>query len=229
MALVQVKGIEMYGKTNILKDRAAKYADVQIFRNLQRERIKAEVERLEGQIVSAKNLEGTMLYPGDESIKLKVLELATVKEKLKAVNRLPEAKWSFNSDADKALRKEWKTASTDTLRGVAIAHWFQSQGCPCSETNTACFELGQWFKKGKGSSLESICMDGADWETQATNFPFADLMRTVVDWCFDLSLMKPDMFPAELEEIYTQKREEAKKRREERKNKKARKAQSATK
>lgn len=229
MAMINVKGIEMYSKQNTLKDRAAEYASTQIFRALAKLQAEAEVAKWEETLRGYKNTEGTMAYPGDEKVKEVAVLLAEAKLRLEGVSRLPEAKFSFTADADKALRKEWKVAETDTLRGVALAHWFQAQGCPCADTNSACFELGQWLKGLKKTNMETVIMDGEDWETRKTTVPFADLMRTVIDWCFDLSLMREDMYPQELKGIYTQKREQAKARREARKNKKARKSQSVVK
>lgn len=229
MAMINVKGIEMYSKQNTLKDRAAEYASTQIFRALAKLQAEAEVAKWEETLRGYKNTEGTMAYPGDEKVKEVAVLLAEAKLRLEGVSRLPEAKFSFTADADKALRKEWKVAETDTLRGVALAHWFQAQGCPCADTNSACFELGQWLKGLKKTNMETVIMDGEDWETRKTTVPFADLMRTVIDWCFDLSLMREDMYPQELKGIYTQKREQAKACREARKNKKARKSQSVVK
>lgn len=229
MAMVNMKGIDGYNKANTLKVRAQEYASTQIFRALAKAQAEADVEKWEVTLRGYKNTEGTVAYPGDDKVKEVASLLAEAKLRKEGICKLPEAKFSFNSDADKALRKEWKTAETDTLRGVALAHWFQAQGCPCADTNSACFELGQWLKGLKKEKMDNIVLDGAEWETRKTTVSFADLMRVCIDWCFDLSLMHEDVFPEELRGIYALKREQAKARREAKKNKKARKSQSVVK
>lgn len=216
-AIVSFKGVDLYSKKNTLKDRVTSYCGAVMFRKLRQEQLKAELDTLKTALDSYKKLSGSMLYPGEEKVKATVLAVADTTEKLKAVTSLPEAKFRFDTEADKKLRQEWKTADTDTLRGVAIAHWIQAHGCTCADTVTCCFELGQWLKNLKDNQTDAVLLDGEAWEVAGTYFPFRKLMGVMIDWMFDASLMKEDAFPEELREIYRQKREAAKARREARK------------
>ena len=216
-AIVSFRGVDLYSADNALKDRAVQYANTVLFRRLRSEQVKAENETLKTALESYRKLQGTMLYPGEEKVKATALALAEKEVELKGINSLPESKFRFDAEADKKLRKEWKTADTDTLRGVAIAHWLQSQGCPCKDTVSCAFELGMWLKTLKDNKSENVLLDDEAWEVGSTVLNLRRLMGVVIDWMFDASLMKEDMFSEELKEIYRQKRAAAIARREARK------------
>ena len=205
-AIVSFRGVDLYKKDNVLKERAVQYANSVLFRRLRSEQIKAEIDTLKTALESYRKLNGTMLYPGEEKVKATALALAEKEVELKGVNSLPESKFRFDHEADKKLRKEWKTADTDTLRGIAIAHWLQAQGCPCADTVSCAFELGMWLKTLRDNKMDNVLLDDEAWEVAGATLNLRRLMGVVIDWMFDASLMKQDMFPEPLQEIYRQKR-----------------------
>lgn len=205
-AIVSFRGVDLYQKDAALKTRAVEYANSVLFRRLRSEQVKAEISTLKTALDSYRKLQGTMLYPGEEKVKATALALAEKEVELKGINSLPESKFRFDTEADKTLRKEWKSAETDTLRGVAIAHWFQKQGCPCKDTVSCAYELGLWLKTLKDNKTDAVLLDGEAWEIAGSTLNLRRLMGVVIDWMFDASLMKEDMFPEALKEIYVQKR-----------------------
>lgn len=201
--------------TNTLKIRVNEFASSVMFRGLAVERYKKATEKLEAAVATAKGIRDTV--GGEDYLKKVEAALEEEKSKYKAVLALPEAKFAYDTEADRHLRKDWKKATTDAMRINALRKWFATYGIPCPEGSDAqILELVKALTHLRKNSTKKI-VEGGDWAVEA-NLSMPTLYAIMVDWHFDANLMKSGLIPQELKDIYAERAAQAKARREARKN-----------
>lgn len=226
------KGITLFGRIN-------DFASKTLLKAEKRELLKAEIEELEkkvpklsDQLAEEKRREGSLLY-SEEKVKAKqeeilanALAIATKKEELAAAAGLPEVKFSYNSEQDRKLKKEWTAATTSAMRVSALANWFAGYGVPGvrdskGRVDVRIIELEDALHHGRVNSLPKIVLDGENW---ARGIDAGLSMRYLYAWCVDLGFeynqMKADLYSETLKDMFQKHRDDAKARREAKKAKK---------
>lgn len=215
---------DFYAKGSTLTVRVNQWASSVMFRAEKTAILRDRLETLKEHLASGKKLQGTVLY-SPEDLKATVLAIRATEEELAGVGRLPDASFSFTSPADKALRKAWK--ETPNARTTALKTWFNAHGVP-GDDETFLTSLVDALAHKRKNSTEKIVMDGEKWAVDA-NISFPVLFAILVDKFFELSLMKADLVPESLKDIYAAKRDAAKAKREAKKKAKKAKADTAAK
>lgn len=226
------KGITLFGRVN-------DFASKTLLKAEKREMLKAEIEELEkkvpklsDQLAEEKRREGSLLY-SEEKVKAKqeeilanALAIATKKEELAAVSALPEVRFMYNSEQDKALRKAWSQATTQAMRIDALCKWFSAYGVPGvrdskGRVDARIIELEEALHHGRVNSLPKIILDGENW---ARGIDAGLSMRYLYAWCVDLGFeynqMKENLYSNTLKDMFQKHRDDAKARREAKKAKK---------
>ena len=211
--------INLCVSSNTLKVRINLWVSTFYFRALAVEQHKVKVEKLKTARTTAEGLVDTI--GGEDYLKKVEKALAEEEARYKAVLALPEAKFAYDTDADKALKKEWKSATTEAMRASAMRKWLEAYGVPCPEgSDRQILDLVSDLTHKKKNTARNIITKGQKHAVEA-NLSMPTLYAIMTDWHFDANLMKSGLIPEELKDIYDAQAAEAKARREAKKANKA--------
>ena len=203
---------KLQGKVN---DFAIKY----FWRGLENKKLSKEAEDLKTALKAAKMVQGTV--GADKYVSDLREALDKVEEKKKAVAINPKARFPFNNDADKALKDEWKKSTTEAMKCSAMSRWLDAYGIKADAN--ACLPYVRAMGGSKTTGLRTRAEGGAF--TDERGFSVNLFMSLLVDAHMEVGLIREDIIPEELVNLFKAEKEAAearkKARKEARKTKKA--------